>query len=956
MPSLKTIRKDAALKHLQREADFATSICTSLKDGRDIPTNVYAELKSRIQQLWTLSLPLQIIRPINFDHIGTSIWNHATNIIRAAENETVTEPGRRESAARSGVLLRTYAYLLLDLATENASSRSQHLRLFKVGLKTARYCLAHESPEIAMHLLEKCSVYATNFEDAQPAVVFNDEGDSSRMEKVKDLATGLWLLRMLHSCKVMRSDLAEHFFAKASASLNASATLSYMAAEICYDASRSTTSPVHPKDGLQWLERALKLMESDCIADLELDTEDLRISVAVALTARLLECGDADSMDRAKQVADSLSSRYGLGDRLTVLRMHLTIALKQGDEHTIDQTLHRIVSVTLLTDITFDIILRLIYGMRKAHAQACLSSLEQLVRYRLLPDLTTAMETDEVHAWLEKAAVTYTSVCTATALGRVSEPVAMLIALFDAIVNAIQTSVSAKATHTMQTLIWNASAKSTGEDAKSWLHLLQHSLFDSAGVVNKARIGRKAIENALDRNDLDAARAAYFQMPETARDENASRYLAFKIALCMNDTQMASDCLDALMKQSIKDPKYLYACVLEAQTSNNRAMAVAAFQRLVTQPPQGVHLPVLLRCTARLYIAEMDQPNTPPAEVMHELLRVFDIAADNIKSFRQGSEDQCRAEIQWWSKNSYNLALRLCSEVHPEYVVRLAKTCVRFLSCLPEDDGKMHQDNILDRRRICHFLAATALTVLGRSYDDGTEESLQYYTEVRKEVQAYTTPELVRPGDKTDPLAAARTLELYKFDLEAILKLQQWSTLKPALERRLQLDNIDRWDTLVDIVLIIHKRASALNVPSSSTTDIPALLSKIINEVWRQDREVTKLARWIRVTFMIISTSGEDDGGISLKLVDQAIRMAQVRQNRQDERERYPEEELQWLATTAFNRAVDLLASDERKEAEGWVSGALNLARYADDSGLLHKHLTRNRDEAMKRLGRRNGV
>ncbi|OQO08372.1 hypothetical protein B0A48_06242 [Cryoendolithus antarcticus] len=956
MAPLKSFKRDAAIKQLQSEADFATALCKSLKDGRNVTTNVCAELKSRVQQLWTLSLPPQIIRPIDFDHIGTRIWNYATNLIRATSSSDGVEQDGQDSVARSCVPLRAYAYLLLDLATETVTGDSQHLRLFKIGLKSTRYCLTHESPEIAMHLLEKCSIYATRLEDAQPAIVFNDDGDSDRRSEVEDLVTELWLLRMLHSCKVMRSDLAEHFFAKVNAGLSASAVLSYMAAEICYDASRSMTKHGRSRDGSQWLERAVSLLESDSIADLDRDTEDLRISVAVALVGALLEQGDVDSINRARQVTDSLSSKYRLGDRLTVLRIHLAIALNQGDEDAIDKVLHRAVSVTLLTDITFVIILRLIYGARKAHVQACLSSLDQLIRNRLLPDLTSVMETDELPTWLEKAVVTYTSVCTATAFTSACKPVATLTTLFDAIIHATQSPLSARTTHTIQTLIWNASAKSTGENTKSWLHLVQHCLFDSAGVVNKARIGRKAIKIALDCRDLDAARASYFQLPETARNESATRYLAFKIALSMNDTQMASDCLDVLMKQSSKDPKYLYACVLEAQTSNDRTLAVAAFQRLVVQPLQGVHLPALLRCTARLHIGELDQPNTPPDEVMHELLRVFDIAADNVKLFRQAGDDQHRAEMQWWSKNTYNLALRLCSEVHPEYVVRLARLCARFLSCLPKDDGNMHQDNILDRRRICHFLAATALTVLGRSCDDGTEESLQYYTEIRKEVQAYTAPELAQPEIQWDPSTSARTLELYKFDLEAILKLQQWETLKSALERCLQLDNIDRWDTLVDIVLVIHERASALKAPTSSTTDIPALLSKIINEVWRQDREVTKLARWIRITFTIISTSGEDDGGLSLKLVDQAIRMAKTRQNRQTGRERYPEEELQWLATTTFNRAVDLLAQDERKEAEGWVVGALELARYADDGGLLHKHLTRNRDEAMKRLGWRNGV
>jgi glycosyltransferase A (GT-A) superfamily protein (DUF2064 family) len=44
-----------------------------------------------------------------------------------------------------------------------------------------------------------------------------------------------------------------------------------------------------------------------------------------------------------------------------------------------------------------------------------LSAIEQLATTRLLPDLDAVMDSDQVKSWLEKAIVTYTSFCTASA-------------------------------------------------------------------------------------------------------------------------------------------------------------------------------------------------------------------------------------------------------------------------------------------------------------------------------------------------------------------------------------------------------------------------------------------------------------------------------------------------------------------------------------------------------------
>ena len=49
----------------------------------------------------------------------------------------------------------------------------------------------------------------------------------------------------------------------------------------------------------------------------------------------------------------------------------------------------------------------------------------------------------------------------------------------------------------------------------------------------------------------------------------------------------------------------------------------------------------------------------------------------------------------------------------------------------------------------------------------------------------------------------------------------------------------------------------------------------------------------------------------------------------------YPPEELEWLATTTFNRAVDAFVASDRAACGRLVEQAVELARHRDDGGRL---------------------
>ena len=444
------------------------------------------------------------------------------------------------------------------------------------------------------------------------------------------------------------------------------------------------------------------------------------------------------------------------------------------------------------------------------------------------------------------------------------------------------------------------------------------------------------MSSAMEVGDLVAARETFFEMPSTVQDETASRYLAFKLALRLNDHDFAVENLEVLLRHCRGDHTYLYACVLEAQQSEMPRVAVAALQALLDQRPPDIHLPSLLRCTARLMIGELQSQDGDPPRIMEEIVQVFENAASNIRAIMAGCGDQWPNESRWWSKNAYNLGLRVCGTINPALVVRLLQVCVAFIEHYPPDAGPMLDDKLSYRKGLCHFLSAVSLIALGRSAHDDPDEGLQRYEQARQQIRAFKA---TNPAS-TNEQPKDRMFELLKLDLECVLRLHQWDDLRNVLQACIDYDQDGQWDALADLVFIIHGELGSFN------EQMMTLMQKIINRVWKRDRDLNKVSRWLRLSYSIDVSNGS--GAFALQLLQQA---ASIAKNGYDKvTDPYPEAELQWLASMGFNRAVDLLGRQDIGEARTWIEAALELARYACDEGNLHRCLTLKKNRAKERI------
>ena len=91
------------------------------------------------------------------------------------------------------------------------------------------------------------------------------------------------------------------------------------------------------------------------------------------------------------------------------------------------------------------------------------------------------------------------------------------------------------------------------------------------------------------------------------------------------------------------------------------------------------------------------------------------------------------------------------------------------------------------------------------------------------------------------------------------------------------------------------------------------------------------VSRWIRCLF---HTSLVANPQIAENLLDQVIHLAKSRQGT-----RYPREELEWIATTTFNHAIDLYCAGDDVRCRQWAEKAILLAHLMDGNSGLHELL-----------------
>ncbi|KAL8987353.1 MAG: hypothetical protein Q9177_003426 [Variospora cf. flavescens] len=227
------------------------------------------------------------------------------------------------------------------------------------------------------------------------------------------------------------------------------------------------------------------------------------------------------------------------------------------------------------------------------------------------------------------------------------------------------------------------------------------------------------------------------------------------------------------------------------------------------------------------------------------------------------------------------LQLQQQQEKMPSLRWNLIGSLAIFIDLYPPDTDPQQTSDRSLRRLFCHFLECCLLVVLARAEDRIQE---QYYSELRGTVTKFRMQVKVQlsrleGGARTDLLR--KYVCLITFDFEAAARLGSWASFGDLIE-------VEVAEKIVDQVIAIVGNA----------------------------KEV-----------------GPSDIG------DQCVSSAKEVTLAKQKPGHYPAEELEWIATTAFNRAVDFYYASQDDACRRWAGKAISLANLGDDHGQLHELL-----------------
>ncbi|KAI9739411.1 MAG: hypothetical protein M1818_005099 [Claussenomyces sp. TS43310] len=903
-------------------AERIQSVLSALS-GTKVSVTFFNELEESIG-LFPKSVSLVAENKIEvFDRIGTALWNLCIRFRRSVSNEDFSE------AQAVMLMARVYAFLLLDCAhSSEKDGMANAVRVMKVSLKTARSCLGKTDPfeyrlslmpilagkryDLAVRVLEKAALYGEHLTNLHGQVTSEDTEINAK------LSSEYLVLRMALQWRLDHLPLAEQMYQKMASSdrvLDPESAESL--ADVLFEMGRGQLAKKQYGLAVKWIERSYDILLSQELEKLSPDANELRISIMQSNVKALLGLKCEDALHKAQGLVNLLESE--VGDKLVVLLLKLELLLSSQvevfDGSTYGHIIQRMIRTVILTDSTFKLI---IHHIRKLHDKspslAC-NIFDELIQGRIFADPKAQ--------WVE--AVLVNRVWMATNQRDSPDALASVESFLDTCLTDIRIPISQSAIFAVHTLLWKRIESNYGQGqydaAEGWCRLAAHRLFEHAGDLNKAKIARKLLLCALAKQDIGSAREVFNAMADNAKKDPQTRFLMYKVALRTREVEVALEYLHLIYEASTDNPNLLYTCVLDAQEVGDKKITMDALQLVLQnceyQAPSSVHLPALLRLTIRLAtsVIETASSRSEPPDIRRQAQKLISRDDPNGTIFTAN-------EIEWFSKISYNLAVKHCAEWEPSLIVRLLKSCTSFIDLYPNDGGKQFLDDASLRHLFCDYLAAILLVARARVEDD-VELQLQTYVHVRRHVDSYDKKlqdklRQVEGEHERDLLKKLAILIAYEF--EAAIHLKAWDDLTEIILKAEICKDLKMYEVMVDCILHCDMPTNVL---------IPTL-KRVVNATWRlEGYDITKLSRYMRCLFQYALPHSQN---AAEELLDS---MNDLAHSASESDIPYPAEELEWVATTAFNRAVDFYCVGQDTACNAWASKAIKIASLCPDNGAL---------------------
>ncbi|XP_052811299.1 testis-expressed protein 11-like [Mya arenaria] len=409
-----------------------------------------------------------------------------------------------------------------------------------------------------------------------------------------------------------------------------------------------------------------------------------------------------------------------------------------------------------------------------------------------------------------------------------------------------------------------------------------------------------------------------------------THYIMFTLALQQNDSGKASESLGRLCElcgaggmpdcggDRLETASLVALAAQHALESDCVETAVKALDHLAKTSSDREQVLRSLRCLVRLSLTMADKDNTERDEGVIKIIEYIRKAKEQLCGLQPtapASEKCIRLEADWFMKIAWNMALQ-CEE-KPQQMKELYTLCSQLLPlCGEESSGE-------GRQMTCLLMSAAACLQLARSDPDADqrklvlEECLEHITNCRDTCrkQGSNTPDT--RGRETDIL-----LLLYEFEARVQLKD---SAVETVLERALTTAGSDpkTFETLAAIALEppAHNKGVAVR----------ALKVAIRKHLQSPIPDIQKCSKLYHSLIQLGLSSGAGQGPASREEAwGYYIEILDLVDKSRDVGGSYPEMELVWLMTKAWNCGINFYSYSRYQDAEKWCGLSMRMLKHLD--------------------------
>ncbi|RAK97225.1 uncharacterized protein BO80DRAFT_364471 [Aspergillus ibericus CBS 121593] len=271
------------------------------------------------------------------------------------------------------------------------------------------------------------------------------------------------------------------------------------------------------------------------------------------------------------------------------------------------------------------------------------------------------------------------------------------------------------------------------------------------------------------------------------------------------------------------------------------------------------------------------------------------------------------SELEWFSKTSYNIALKSLKPSERHYL-------------------------------LCDFLKTVRIAGDTRKETDVTEKTKLYHeihkasAHFREQTKTHQTEIRSTEAQHEEWLSNYRII--LALDLEASVFLNDWTTVSIIIEESSAI--IDEKLSSIFLDCILRSEAAITDMVRTVKELVRTLHGSPSPHLPKTYFQET-LPRYLRCLFQLSLDAA--DYHLAESVLDQALVLARDRRT-ESSRSPYPSDEIQWLSTVAFNRAVDYYLLSADADCQRWAEKAITLADLDDCEAL--GRLLRGKFETLK--------